>query len=78
MDFAVIDLVLPRLDGWQTFLRIKSRSPGVRTILTTGFVDEGQRERMLAAGVNAVLRKPYSVEDLLAALMTVTQRESVA
>jgi len=78
IDVAVIDLILPRLDGWQTFLRIKSRTPRVKTLLTTGSVDDGQRDRMLAAGVNAVVRKPYTGDVLLQALADVARRESVA
>jgi two-component system CheB/CheR fusion protein len=78
IDVAVIDLILPRLDGWQTFLRIKSRTPTVRTLVTTGSADEGQRDRMLAAGVNAVLGKPYTGDALLQALADITRRASVA
>jgi PAS domain S-box-containing protein len=78
IDVAVIDLILPRLDGWQTFLRIKSRTPRIKTLVTTGSLDDGQRDRMLAAGVNAVLRKPYTGEALLEALSDVTRRASVA
>ncbi len=78
IDVAVIDLILPKLDGWQTFLRIKARAPAVKTILTTSVVDEGQRDRMIEAGVDAVLRKPYTAQGLLEALAQVHHRSSAA
>ncbi len=64
---VVLDIRLPRLDGWQVLdsLREDPETADI-PIVVASVVDE--RARGLALGASAYLRKPLSRDDLLAAL----------
>ncbi len=67
-DVAVIDLVMPRLDGLETIRRLRVECPGLRIIAVSG----GGRNRYTdileladRLGADAVLAKPFSPRQLL-------------
>ena len=67
-DLVVLDLRLPRLDGWQV-LAVLRADPAVRgtpVVLLTASAGLRGRERALAAGVAEYVVKPVSADDLLA------------
>lgn len=75
-DLVICDIVLPDADGLEIcrFVRGQRRLRSVPVIAISGIVDEDVRRRSRDAGADAVLRKPFSgddlvrqVEDLLAA-----------
>ena len=68
-DVAIVDLGLPEMDGLEVarVLRAKLGSR-IRLIALTGYGQPADRERTRAAGFDAHVTKPASVEDLLAAL----------
>lgn len=65
---VVLDIKLPRMDGWQVLAEIKA-DPAIAAIpvVVASVVDD--RPRALALGANGYLRKPVGRQDLLAALM---------
>ncbi len=79
-DVVVLDIRLPRLDGWQVMaaLRAEPATTGIPIIVTT-VVDD--RARGLALGAEEYLLKPVRREDLLGALERVgalTPRDPLA
>ncbi len=62
---VLLDLGLPRLAGWQAFLRMRERDPGVRCIVASGNIDSERRKAMEEAGVRATVRKPYGSAEIL-------------
>ncbi|MGI9104846.1 MAG: response regulator [Pyrinomonadaceae bacterium] len=66
-DIALIDLSMPVLDGWATLdeLRADERTRSLCCIAVTAFAAEQDRQRVLAAGFDAYLAKPYRSKDLL-------------
>lgn len=66
-DIALIDLSMPVLDGWGTLdaLRADDRTRRLHCIAVTAFAAEQDRQRVLDAGFDAYLAKPYRSKDLL-------------
>lgn len=67
-DMILMDLSLPRLDGWAATRRLKD-DPRTRTIpivALTGHALSTERDRALAAGCDDVITKPVVPRDLLA------------
>lgn len=64
---VVLDIRLPRMDGWEVLTRLKA-DPATRSIpvVVVSIVDE--RQRGLRLGASAYLLKPVRREDLLEAL----------
>jgi two-component system cell cycle sensor histidine kinase/response regulator CckA len=62
---VVLDLGLPRLSGWQAYLQMREREPGLRCIVASGNIDKERRQSMKNEGISASLRKPYSASEML-------------
>ena len=63
----VLDIRLPRLDGWEVLTRLKA-DPGTRSIPVVVVSIDDERQRGLRLGAAAYLLKPVRREDLLEAL----------
>lgn len=65
-DLALIDLSMPRLDGWGALreLRADARTRSIRCIAVTAFAADHDRRRALDAGFDAYLAKPFRAKDL--------------
>ena len=74
IDLVVLDLELPRLSGWEAFLRIRKINPQVRAILASGYADLPIEKEMRKRGASAFLRKPYTGELLLAQMRRLLSR----
>jgi PAS domain S-box-containing protein len=63
---VILDLGLPKLSGWEAFLKMKQEEPQVKTIFTSGYIKPEMRLEMIREGVVAIVHKPYLPDDLLA------------
>jgi two-component system cell cycle response regulator DivK len=65
-DLILMDLSLPKMDGWTAAQAIKS-NPDIRhipVIALTAHAMEGDRNRALAAGCDDYLTKPINLSEL--------------
>jgi two-component system response regulator PrrA len=61
---ALLDVRLPVLDGAETMAALRAVDPGVPCCLLGAFVEDAERERLLALGAVAVLAKPFDFRTL--------------
>jgi FixJ family two-component response regulator len=64
----ILDIAMPEMDGPSLQRELERRGSDIPIIFITANVDEKVRERVLEQGAVACLWKPFSQEDLLAAL----------
>jgi CheY-like chemotaxis protein len=66
-DVVVMDLSMPRLDGWEATRLIKSnpRTAKIIVVVVTGFSTRNDLARARAAGANEVCTKPCTPSELL-------------
>jgi CheY-like chemotaxis protein len=59
--FILLDLSMPRMDGWQMIERLRAEplTAQVPVIALTAHAMYGDRERVLAAGFDAYIAKPF-------------------
>lgn len=63
-DLAIIDLMMPGINGLDLVRRVRMRHPDVRLVLTSAYhLSERQLERA-SVGPIAFVPKPYSMDDL--------------
>jgi two-component system sensor histidine kinase/response regulator len=65
-DLVLMDMRMPVMDGYEATKRIKAAAQGQSTVVVavTASAFEDDRERILCAGCDDVLRKPFREEDL--------------
>lgn len=68
-DVLLTDISMPRSDGFAMIrhLRIDHALHGVRVVLMSGILDF-TRDQVQETGAHAVLRKPFNLKDLYAAV----------
>lgn len=67
-DLVVSDLEMPKLNGYFLAARIKSISPGTKTIIMTGRSRSEVSNLMIMPMVDAWLFKPFKLHELLGVL----------
>ncbi|MDQ3364024.1 MAG: response regulator [Myxococcota bacterium] len=62
---ALLDIGLPRIDGYEIARRLRIASPGVRMIAITGYGQDRDRVKALDAGFEVHLLKPVGARQIL-------------
>jgi signal transduction histidine kinase len=68
IDASIVDLTLPHMDGEAAFRAMRAIRPDASIILTSGCRESEAVERLLANGLRGFLGKPFSRDELRAAL----------
>jgi len=64
IDLAVLDMVMPRMDGMQLFDALQNINPKLQVIITTGYTMDNRVSELVASGRHDYLKKPYTRDDL--------------
>ena len=59
VDLVLLDMIMPKAGGHETFLKLKAIDPHVKVLLSSGFVNEKAVEDLLAQGACGFLPKPH-------------------
>jgi len=62
----VLDIVMPRMGGKETYRRLKELNPRLKVVVSSGFSRHGQAHDLLEMGADAFVQKPYRPDDLAA------------
>jgi len=79
-DAIVMDLSMPRLDGWEATRLVKSnpRTKHVVVLVVTGFATRTDIDRARAAGADEVFTKPCTPKDLFAEVERLLSRRAAS
>jgi len=72
IDLVILDMIMPGLDGRDTFRAMKAINPAVRAILASGYSLNQQSQAILAEGALGFVQKPFSPNQLLRAVECAT------
>lgn len=72
-DIVVLDINMPEMDGLTAFKHIVQMFPGTGCIFISGEKDEVTVQKAEALGVNAFLAKPFTIEEIEAAIKNVVE-----
>ncbi len=73
-DLIVLDLMLPKMDGYELCRRIRSEGMDMPILMLTARSEEGDRVRGFDLGADDYVTKPFSVPELLARIRAILRR----
>lgn len=76
-DIVLLDIAMPKMDGWEVCRRIRELSD-VPIVILTARVQEDERVRGLRLGADDYVVKPFSLKELEARLEAVLRRAQAA
>lgn len=68
---VVLDMIMPRMDGRDTYLALREINPAIPVLLTTGFALNEEAQGILDLGVRGFIAKPYDIGALSEAIARV-------
>lgn len=69
-DMTFIDLLMPTINVAETFKHIRRIDPESSVVIVTGYADSIPMQEALLTGPFAVMRKPFSIDDLRLVIKT--------
>lgn len=74
-DLIILDVMMPKLDGWETVRRIREAGITVPVLMLTAKDDVSDRVRGLDLGADDYLVKPFALDELLARVRALLRRK---
>ncbi len=74
VDLVLLDVLMPKRDGFSVLQELRSRRPNLPVIMLTARGEEEDRVRGLRAGADDYVVKPFSADELLARVDAVLRR----
>ncbi|MEY4761086.1 MAG: hypothetical protein RLZZ200_942 [Pseudomonadota bacterium] len=78
IDLLVTDFNMPGINGIEVTRRIRQQRAGLPVLLVTGYLDDSLRNEAQRAGIDQVLDKPNTIEEMAQAVHRLLEREAVA
>ncbi len=63
INLVVLDMIMPEMNGLETFKELKKQNPEIKVLLSTGYSIDEKAQEMLKKGCKGYILKPYSVID---------------
>jgi len=64
IDLIILDLIMPKMSGKETFKRLKDINSKVKVILTSGYALNESVKQLFGDGIIDFIKKPYKISDL--------------
>ena len=64
INLVILNMIMPKICGGETFDRLKKIDPAIKVILCSGYSIDGQATKILNRGCKAVIQKPFNLKTL--------------
>ena len=71
IDLVILDMVMPLMNGEETFEKIRALDPEMRVLVSSGYSRETEIEKMMKKGCNGFILKPFDIAKLSEKLNTI-------
>lgn len=65
IKLVIVDMIMPKLGGLETFQGLKATDKSVKALLSTGYNHSERVQEILDSGVRGFIKKPYNMNELL-------------
>ena len=64
IDLVILDMMMPDMNGRDTFKALKDIDPDVSVLLSSGYSLDGQATEILNMGCRGFIQKPFNMQEL--------------
>lgn len=64
IGLVILDMIMPEMNGLETFLELKKQNPEIKVLLSTGYSIDEKAQEMLRQGCKGYILKPYNAMEL--------------
>ena len=64
IDLVILDMLMPEMNGRETFIELKKINPEVKVIISSGFAEGNDLEALCKEGIKGILAKPFQIHEL--------------
>jgi len=64
IDIVILDMVMPKMDGEDTYEKLKDIDPGILVLLSSGYSIDGKASKILSRGCDGFIQKPFDIKNL--------------
>jgi nitrogen-specific signal transduction histidine kinase/CheY-like chemotaxis protein len=75
IDIAILDMVMPKINGLQLFGTLQTINPKIKTIITTGYALDSRISEIIEKNSHQYLKKPYTRDQLAHAIADLMDQE---
>lgn len=68
VDLILLDMIMPEMNGSETYEKIVKISPGQKAIITSGFAETSDVKKTQKLGAGIYIKKPYTLEKIAMAV----------
>jgi len=65
VDLVILDMKMPRIDGYKCFHELKKINPAVRVAILSGYIQDRAAQELLEAGALAFFQKPLKYPEII-------------
>jgi len=71
ISLVIIDMIMPDLNGGETYDELKKITPEVKVLLASGYSMDGQAQDILGRGCNGFIQKPFNIRGISYKIRTI-------
>ncbi|MFZ5447153.1 MAG: response regulator [Thermodesulfobacteriota bacterium] len=64
IDLIILDMIMPGMGGAEFFQEVKAFNPKVKVLLSSGYSLNGEAQKVMGAGAQGFIQKPYRIDAL--------------
>ncbi|MEN8210852.1 MAG: response regulator [Thermodesulfobacteriota bacterium] len=64
IDLVILDMVMPQINGQETFEKIREVDPDMKVLICSGYIKEDKMKKMVQKGCDEYILKPFDVVSL--------------
>lgn len=68
IDLVILDMIMPKMNGTETFTKLRELSAEVKVLICSGFCNDGEIAKLKKQGIIGFIRKPFTIEQISAVI----------
>jgi PAS domain S-box-containing protein len=74
IDLVVLDVVMPKLNGFDCFIRLKEINPNIKAVISSGYDFNDESNKLVQMGALAFIKKPFDLNQFFEIITQAIQK----